>query len=210
MRKKYLVLLLIPLLIVFAGCGKKKHVAPPPEPNAPSNLTATAVSYKQINLSWQDNSAIEDGFKVCCDMGGTQYEIVGTLPANSTSFNHSGLQALTTYTYYVMAYQGSKHASSREVSATTPCPVHIVLSVFYRISPYKVHISGEVKNNADESVEIEVTGTFYGYDGAKFGTDTWEHLLDPYEQKIFTLWYEDYRPVSDNYDAEITKAKILY
>ena len=92
MKKKYLVLLLIPLLITFAGCGKKRHyVASPPELEPPSNLTVTATSYKQIDLSWQDNSAIEDGFRVCCDMGENEYRTVTTLPANTISYNHYDL-----------------------------------------------------------------------------------------------------------------------
>src|ERR1041384_5219971 len=33
-------------------------------PTAPSNLSATAVSTSQINLSWQDNSGTETGFYV--------------------------------------------------------------------------------------------------------------------------------------------------
>jgi len=33
-------------------------------PNAPSGLTATAVSQHQINLAWADNSSDESGFKI--------------------------------------------------------------------------------------------------------------------------------------------------
>jgi len=63
-RKKYLVLLLVLSLISLTGCGKKKYVAPPPTPYAPSNLTATAVSPTQVNLNWNDNSIDKDGFYV--------------------------------------------------------------------------------------------------------------------------------------------------
>ena len=37
---------------------------PPPPPAAPSNLTADAVTKDRIDLTWQDNSDNEDGFKI--------------------------------------------------------------------------------------------------------------------------------------------------
>jgi hypothetical protein len=37
------------------------NTAPPTPPAAPSNLTATASSSSQINLSWSDNASDETG-----------------------------------------------------------------------------------------------------------------------------------------------------
>ncbi len=169
MRKKYLILLLIPLLIAFAGCGKKKKVAPPPELNPPTNLTVTVVSYKQVNLSWQDNSTIEDGFRVCCDMGGNQYQTVDTLPANTTSFQHYNMQPMKEYTYYVQAYRGDEYGNSKEVSAKVPCPVVILTSELQgpefseRESSWLMIIRGEVRNNATERCRAELTAYSPGY-----------------------------------------------
>lgn len=53
----------------------------------PTNLTATVVSYKQINLSWRDNSTTEDGFIVYCNIGHTQTKTIATLSPNTTNMN---------------------------------------------------------------------------------------------------------------------------
>lgn len=217
MRRKYLILLLIPLLIAFAGCGKKRHyVASQPELEAPSNLTATATSYKQINLFWQDNSTIEDGFRVCCDMGGNQYQTMDTLPANTTSFEHYNLQPLTKYTYYVQAYWGEEYANSREILATTPCPIEILDSRSYSYGNSGFIVEMRVKNNATERCEVEITVTFYNADGIEYDSQTETPILAGGE--ICTAEFVSYIPYFEydwavnepGYSIEIMKAEILY
>jgi len=216
-RRKYLVLLLIPLLIAFAGCRKKKYVAPPPPPpelEAPSNLTATAISYKQINLSWQDNSDIEEGFRVCCDMGGNQYQTVDTLPANTTSFEHHKLQPLTKYTYYVQAYWKGKYANSKEVSLMTPDPIEIWDPYIYAWSNWGAKLVAAVRNYAFERCKVELKATFYDKDGIE--CDSWTEIPILAAGEIRTVCFytrilgqvdKRYLPT---YTIEIIKAEILY
>jgi len=87
-------------------------------PKAPSNLTASAVSSSQINLSWTDNSSVEDGFKIEKKAG---FAIVG---ANITAYSDADLSAGTTYYYRVKAYNTAAGDSfySNEASATTQSP----------------------------------------------------------------------------------------
>src|SRR6218665_2572509 len=69
-------------------------------PAVPSGLTATAVSYKRINLSWADNSNNETGFEIWRStdpMNG--FVTVGSVGENVTTFADSSLQANTTYYY---------------------------------------------------------------------------------------------------------------
>ncbi len=74
-------------------------------PNAPSGLTATAVSTSQINLSWTDNSNNETGFKI--DQATNSSISAGlttvTVAANATTYNATGLSSGNTYYYRVRA-----------------------------------------------------------------------------------------------------------
>jgi fibronectin type 3 domain-containing protein len=97
--------------------GSSSSGAPPA---APSNLSATAVSQTQINLSWTDNSSNEDGFEIERSPNGTSsWTQIATPVANTTSYSNTGLLCNTTYYYRVRAYNGSGYSSYSNASATT-------------------------------------------------------------------------------------------
>jgi transcriptional regulator CtsR len=99
----------------------KTAVGPPP--NAPSNLVATSISSSQINLSWQDNSTDETGFKVERKTGAGSYSQIATVGAGVTSYSNTYLSAGTTYYYRVRAYKGTLNSDyCKEASATTLAP----------------------------------------------------------------------------------------
>jgi len=96
-----------------------------PPPNAATNLGATTVSSKQINLSWQDNSNNESGFKIERKTGVTgAYTQIATVGVNVTSYSNTALTSNTTYYYRVRAYSiAGNSAYSNEVQAKTqPLP----------------------------------------------------------------------------------------
>ncbi|MCX6122023.1 MAG: FG-GAP-like repeat-containing protein [Ignavibacteriales bacterium] len=90
-------------------------------PSAPSNLTASATSGSQIDLSWTDASNNEDGFKVERKLGaGGSYALIATLGANVQSYSSTGLAEMTTYYYRVYAYNtGGNSGYSNEANAVT-------------------------------------------------------------------------------------------
>jgi len=91
-------------------------------PTAPTNLTATAVSSSQINLSW---TASTDNVRVTgYDIYYTNNTKVATVSEATTSFGDTGLSASTTYSYYVKAFDaaGNPSAASNTASETTFTP----------------------------------------------------------------------------------------
>jgi titin len=94
-----------------------------PPPNAPSNLIATPISSSQINLTWQDNSSDETGFKIERKAGSGSYSQIATVGANVTSYSNTLLSANTTYYYRVRAYNAAGNSAySNEALATTLPP----------------------------------------------------------------------------------------
>jgi hypothetical protein len=88
-------------------------------PAAPTNLSATAVSSSQIDLSWTDNADNETGFKI--ERDSVQIDTVG---ANVTNYSDSGLEPSTTHTYRVCAYNGAGDSGYCDpASATTEARV---------------------------------------------------------------------------------------
>ncbi len=93
-------------------------------PAAPSNLSATAVSTSQINLSWTDNASNETGFKIERRTGTTgTFAQIATVGANVTAYNNTGLASGTQYYYRVRASGGTGDSSySNTANATTSTP----------------------------------------------------------------------------------------
>jgi hypothetical protein len=98
-----------------------KDASPPPAPAAPTDLSATAVSLSAISLTWIDHASNEEGFVVSRATAGGLFGDVATLGANVTTFNDQGLNAATTYSYRVRAFNaGGPSGYSNVATATTP------------------------------------------------------------------------------------------
>ena len=94
----------------------------PVPPNAPSNLSAAAVSSSQINLTWADNATDESGFYIerCAGASCTNFAQIATVGADVTSYANTGLAASTSYSYRVRAYNvAGNSAYSNTASAVT-------------------------------------------------------------------------------------------
>ncbi len=93
----------------------------PTIPTAPTNLSANAISHTEINLIWNDNSSNEDGFKVDRSLDGSNWTtIASSVPANSQSYNDTGLSPTTPYYYRVLAFNAAGDSSyTNTANATT-------------------------------------------------------------------------------------------
>ena len=123
-------------LYLGVGCDNRAPLAPEldarsagsgPTPNAPSGTNAVAVSWSQINVSWQDNSSNESGFEVHRSTTGSSgaFTLLASTGANVTSYSNGGLSGSTQYCYKVRAFKVTSgkttySAFSGVACATTP------------------------------------------------------------------------------------------
>src|SRR5574341_640810 len=91
-----------------------------PPPPDPTNLTATAASRTQIDLTWTDNATDETGYEVERSTdGGTTWSPLASLPANSQSHADTGLTCGTTYHYRVYATNADGNSGYSNVASAT-------------------------------------------------------------------------------------------
>lgn len=92
-------------------------------PAAPSELVATVVSPRQIDLTWTDNSHNENGFRILRCQGDPEcfdFGQVGSVPPGTTTFSDTGLTPGILYRYLVNAFNLDGSTYSNAAQATTP------------------------------------------------------------------------------------------
>jgi beta-glucanase (GH16 family) len=91
-------------------------------PAAPSNLSATAISKAQIDLSWTDNATDETGFKIeRSKRVNTAFVQIATVGQDVTSYSDMTVRKRTLYYYRVRATNADGDSVySNEASANTP------------------------------------------------------------------------------------------
>jgi predicted esterase/chitodextrinase len=73
-------------------------------PVAPTNFTANTLSESAIQLNWNDVAVNETAYELYASTGpNTGFELIATLPANSNSYTHTGLEENVTYYYRLRA-----------------------------------------------------------------------------------------------------------
>ncbi|MEO1256638.1 MAG: fibronectin type III domain-containing protein, partial [Bacteroidota bacterium] len=89
--------------------------------NAPTAITASAVSFSQIDLNWTDNETGETGYIVeRAGNAGGPFTTIANLGVNATNYSDTGLNQLTTYYYRVSVTDGNTVVVGSIVSETTP------------------------------------------------------------------------------------------
>ena len=154
----------------FSNIVSAKIIRDTQAPAAPTNLTGTATSYSQINLSW---TASTD------NVGVTGYYIyrngvkVGST-TGTTSYSDNNLFGSTTYTYYVTAFDaaGNESAASNPISVTTPAPPDNPPQVTITNPADGATVSGTVNITANATDDIGVAKVWFYIDGIGTYTDT--------------------------------------
>jgi hypothetical protein len=94
-------------------------------PTAPSGLAATGAA-SAINLTWQDNSANEDGFRVARRTGAAAFAQIATTAANAVSYSDATVVSGVSYDYRVEAFGpgGTSSPSATASAQIAPAPVN--------------------------------------------------------------------------------------
>jgi titin len=94
----------------------------PTVPVAPSGLTAATISSTQINLTWADNATDEVGYRILRSTDNATFGQIAQLPAGTTAFQSTGLQADTIYYFQVLAYNSAGESGFSAATAKTNPP----------------------------------------------------------------------------------------
>ncbi len=96
---------------------------PPAAPANPAVTVSSAAPSSALVVSWADQSANEDRFRVERSADGVSWALAGNASPNATSFTDSGLAAATTYSYRVRAENtGGESAYAGPASGATQAP----------------------------------------------------------------------------------------
>lgn len=91
-------------------------------PDAPTNLNVAVVDSNQIDLTWDDNSSDESGFKIERSLDGSDWAQIDTVEAEAESYEDIGLDPNILYYYRVKAYSGGGDSAPTNVASATTSP----------------------------------------------------------------------------------------
>lgn len=161
------------------------------KPAAPVQLTATAISYKRIDLAWVDSSNNETAFEIWRSNDPLEnFTMVGAVSANTTSFSdENGLLPSTRYYYQVRAV--GQYGESAFAPAKTDA------QAFWRFNNDYNDASGNARrftavNNPvfdtvamEPSYSLKLNGTNQYLD---FVTATGDYIRGGFAKKSVTFW----------------------
>ncbi len=99
------------------GCPDEALCLKPSVVAAPTGLTTTAVSENRIDLSWNDQSNNESGFRIERAIREGDFTEIASVGANVTSYQNNGLSTGTKYQYRVRAYTNAENSLFSNVSS---------------------------------------------------------------------------------------------
>ncbi|HEV2762599.1 MAG TPA: fibronectin type III domain-containing protein, partial [Pyrinomonadaceae bacterium] len=127
-------------------------------PNAPTNLSAAAVSPSQIDLAWTDNSANEDGFQVEQSPDGVNFTRIATVGPNINAYSNTGLQPATLYHYRVRAFASdlnSDYSNTARASTTMTPPAAPSNLVAAAVSAAQINLAWADNASNESGFEVE-------------------------------------------------------
>lgn len=125
-------------VVGITGLNVPGATSNPNPPEAPGNLSATAVSDSQIDLAWTD-VANEDGYEIWRSTDNVTFIRIDSVSVDVTTYPDSLLAADKTYYYQIRAFNagGSSDPSITAWATTAPPPVISLSATGYKIKGVK-------------------------------------------------------------------------
>ncbi|AZA54612.1 LamG-like jellyroll fold domain-containing protein [Chryseobacterium sp. G0201] len=96
-------------------------IIPPSNLNFTNAITTGSTPSSSLTVNWNDNAANETNYVLERSTNGTTFSVIATLPANTTSYNETGLTPNTQYYYRVKAINATESSVyTSNTSVTTP------------------------------------------------------------------------------------------
>ncbi|RZJ88322.1 MAG: T9SS type A sorting domain-containing protein [Chryseobacterium sp.] len=96
-------------------------IIPPSNLNFTNALTTGTPAASSLTVNWSDNAANETNYVLERSTDGTNFTVIATLPANTTSYNETSLTPNTQYYYRVKATNTTESSVyTASTSVTTP------------------------------------------------------------------------------------------
>jgi fibronectin type 3 domain-containing protein len=190
-------------IIAFNAAGASEPSTPDctTPPANPTNLVAKAQDRQSIVVTWADNSAVEDGYKVFrLNAAGDAFIVVATLPPNTVSYGDASVTIDVRYLYRVQALKDggvsdfTNDATGVIPSAPPAAPLDLSASYFADNMYGWLYFSSswtDVSNNA-EGFLIE---------GSADGVGGWQKYattVAPSLQQKLSLW-DGFGPITECY-----------
>lgn len=97
-----------------------EFIIPPTNLNFTNALTTSVSPSSSLTVNWADNAANETNYVLERSTNGTNYSVIATLAADTTSYNETGLTPNTQYYYRVKATNATESSVYANASVTTP------------------------------------------------------------------------------------------
>jgi hypothetical protein len=129
------------------------NITTPPE--APSGLSATAIADRQVDLTWVDNSDIEDAVEVERSIDGGAWSTIATLGEDATSYSDTTAIGDTEHSYRVrMTNQiGAGEYSNVATVTTPPSPLQDLAAT--SPTPTSVRLTWTDASDEETSIVVE-------------------------------------------------------